>query len=86
MGRFIAMATEWLLLGDKERDLIAPPTSGTDKRRRKKTRQAAPIGATALSFAGPLKIVGFTVGPVAFVSRKSRCVLKLVFWWRCHYV
>jgi hypothetical protein len=43
-GKFIAMATQWLLPGDKERDLIAPrqqvPTS-TPKKRRTKPRQLA---------------------------------------------
>jgi hypothetical protein len=68
------MAAQWLLPGNKERDLIAPhsqaPTSAPKKRHAKSRR----FGATALSFLGQRKFVGFVSGPVAFVGRKSSCM------------
>ena len=70
-----AVATQWGLLGNKERDLIAPrqqaPTSAS-----KKDATSRADWRDSSVFSRALKICGFVSGPVAFVSRKSRCLWK----------
>ena len=51
---------------------LCAPDPGTCKRLLRKTRQAAPIGATALSSEGILELAGFGSGPIAFVWSQKR--------------
>jgi hypothetical protein len=73
MKKVVARATQVWLLGNKERDLIAPRTRHLQAPPRK-TRQAAPIGTTALSFlgVGNLQVL---VQPSSFCwSQEQLCV------------
>jgi hypothetical protein len=54
---------------------LCAPDPGTCKRLLRKTRQAAPIGATALSSEGILELAGFGSGPIAFVWSQKRLLI-----------